>query len=136
MDNLQAMLYCSKCDKRLTPDHICGLSRRFFFGLIAGAAASAFVPPSTPDNVLLRAGDLLQVNLSSAEVVGGALITVSRDGRQFFIQQPKPVGPWFMAKEAYTVESIRAVVGSTVRDMPFKVVRSRDLALGRTLAGG
>jgi hypothetical protein len=39
------MLLCGRCRKPLEPDHEClGLTRRFFFGLFAGAGAAMAVP--------------------------------------------------------------------------------------------
>ncbi len=97
------MIYCPRCDKRLTPDHRCAaLTRRHFFGLIAGAAAVAAMPKvaAYADPMVLRRGDTLSfkwagypfpnmaVLIESIPGFSGTYVRLAAHGSHFVADRP------------------------------------------------
>ncbi len=88
-------IFCPRCDKPITPDHRC-LSRRHFFGMLAGAAAVAAVAPEP----LLRIGDTLTITTFTVEPIianrlyriGGAYRQYNSDGGDLGIGPSLSIG--------------------------------------------
>lgn len=120
------MIYCPRCDKPITPDHRC-LSRRHFFGMLAGAAAAAAALGSAglSPGLRLRRGDVLSVTsvlAAQIEAVRSQLERafyatvdlVDNSGQRSSIHciasnAPTPV---FIAPRDYTITGARAVSGT------------------------
>lgn len=133
-------IYCPRCDKRITPDHRC-LSRRHFFGMLAGAAALLVAPkPALPSydinatagtRLTLRAGDRLSVSingmpatpsfwtLSVVPSAGGEEVTYCGEYAQC-------TGPLFLAAKEYIVTDARVVTGGYVHRVPIEINRSGE----------
>ncbi len=132
------MIYCPRCDKRITPDHRC-LSRRHFFGMLGAAAALFAAKPallaydlkaSLPDPYVLRMGDRLILNFNglpcspSPWTVG----LVSRYNAQRGTCTKTDVYGGgegaFVADGAYTIIGARATVGGRSLNIPITIERS------------
>lgn len=125
------MIYCPRCDKPITPDHRC-LSRRHFFGSVAGLLAcalsgKAIAAPATMALVpssILRAGDAISISVTTTlelqlEKVRPALerlfhcVTLREQGGRettYVTTGPSQVGDvLFVAPRDYTITGVRTV---------------------------
>jgi len=125
------MLYCPRCDKRLTPDHRC-VSRRIFLGMLGlGGSAVALAPTAPADTNLIMPGDLFAVNVTGGGGFTYASVTVEMEDGELRIVEadvdPCITGdkPFFISPGPCTIVSARVLSGGTVRDAKVTVMRSR-----------
>lgn len=134
------MIYYPRCDKRITPDHRC-LSRRHFFGILAGAAALLVAPKVVPANCLtagdfrkarniLRAGDSLSVTFTGHTAVARpgfhvSIVPCANPTTMKRIESGR-TGAFFIADQDYLIERITYSTAYGRANVPIEIKRSAE----------